>query len=510
MSSINRLLLQSQKNFLNLFRKDDNKGAVVVAAAQSLNPIRLFAMLSIIDWFTFFSAYFCVMIDFMEYSTVAVETVELAKYFKTSETAITTGLTLSMISGILGAILFGLLGDCGRKVPLIINCIYLGLTQILITQCTSIKYFLIVKAMTGFAMGGLFGNALQSVMDRIPTQAKGLMAGLLWSAGDFAIFLTSGIKFALSKTTKRNDWTTIFWISAGLCFLAALIRTFVPESPQFVQDKKEKEQQGDKCSLIEKVKKRKKETKAEMKIFMTNVRQLFKTHWMIFIYLTLFVWLLSSVLNIYEAIYPIFLEEGKSFDKQSVPKIILFVSTGGFFGSCSGAGFSQGTGRRICVIIAVFAALCLLPAYILPTHPISLSIGGFFFIMASNMANSVISIHISELSSPAFRSVMSGLTYQLGNTIASPTGVLINAIAAHFQTQKINSKGEIQMIKAYGPVIGILTAILYVLLLILTAIGPEKHSANFDDFIPANKQVLETPDIQLCNGTETTNSLTLA
>jgi hypothetical protein len=132
MNSINHLLLQSRKNFLKLFRKDDNNKDTIVAA-QSLNPIRLFAMLSIIDWFTFFSAYFCIMIDFMEYSTVAAETVELAKYFKTSETAITTGLTLSMISGILGAILFGLLGDCGRKIPLIINCIYLGLTQVLIT-----------------------------------------------------------------------------------------------------------------------------------------------------------------------------------------------------------------------------------------------------------------------------------------------------------------------------------------------------------------------------------------
>lgn len=80
---------------------------------------------------------------------------------------------------------------------------------------------------------------------------------------------------------------------------------------------------------------------------------------MTFIYLTIFVCLLSSIASIYETTYPTFLEEGKRFDKESIPKTTMIVSLGGFIGSCSGAGFSQSTGRRICVIFASFIALCL-------------------------------------------------------------------------------------------------------------------------------------------------------
>ncbi|PWN37716.1 uncharacterized protein FA14DRAFT_183603 [Meira miltonrushii] len=181
----------------------------------------------------------------------------------------------------------------------------------------------------------------------------------------------------------------------------------------------------------------------------------------------------------------------------------MIVSVGGFIGSCSGAGFSQGTGRRLCVIIASFIALCFLTAYILPSHPTAPSIGGFFFVMASNMANSVISIHISELSSPVFRSVMSGSAYQLGITLASPSEVIINALAASYQTQKVSSTGEVETVKVYGPVIGIATAIMYFLVIVLTAIGPEKHSANFDKFIPANKGILKDPSVRSDNGEET-------
>lgn len=503
MNSFKSLLSQSQQNFLNLFRR--NAKSEGNSSVQIPNPIRLLSMLSIVDWCTFISAYFCVMIDFMEFSTVAVEIHDLATYFQTSNTAVTLGLTLSMISGVVGAILFGLLGDCGRKTPLVINCIYLGLTQILITQCTSIKYFLIVKAMAGFGMGGLFGNALQSVMDRVPTEAKGLAGGLLWSAGDVAIFLTSAIKLALNKTQREHDWKLIFWVSAGFCFAAAIVRICVPESPQFKQESKAETKKKKQISTFQKVQKKVQNIKGETHVFMVNAREIFKTHWMTFIYLTFFVSLLSSASSSYEAIYPIFLEEGKEFDKQSVPKTVMIVSAGGFIGSCSGAGFSQFTGRRLGVIIASFVALCFLPAYVLPAHPAGLSIGGFFFVMASNMANSIISIHISELSSPAFRSVMSGSAYQLGITLASPTGVVINALATYYQSQKMNAKGEVRIVKAYEPVIGITTSILYFLVIFLTAVGPEKHSADFDKFIPANREVRKDPFVQSDSSKDTTS-----
>lgn len=127
--------------------------------------------------------------------------------------------------------------------------------------------------------------------------------------------------------------------------------------------------------------------------------------------------------------------------------------------------------------------------------------------MVSNMANSVTSIHISELSSPAFRSVMSGSAYQLGQTLSSPAGVMVNALATSFQDQEQNQE---TISKAFVPVIGITMVILYVLIIILTAIGPEKHAAHFGNFITANKQVLKTCGSDDSSSTNVSKTASLA
>ncbi|PWN37715.1 MFS general substrate transporter [Meira miltonrushii] len=475
MLSIRSIVTKSRLNVLSLFHRHTDERTV------NLNPVRLLSMLTFTDWCTFLSAYFCVMIDFFEYSTVAVESVEVAKYFKTTNTAISSGLTLSMLTRVIGAIIFGLLGDCGRKKPLIVNCLYLSIMQILTTKCTNLQGFLICRTFYGIGMGGIFGNAIQSVLDRSPIETKGLTTGLLWSAGDMAIFLTAGVKMALDKHQgDRHDWRTIFYVGAVFSALAALFRFFVTESPQFTQMKK----------LQEKAK----DVKVRVSTFMKNFREMLKLHWGTFVYSSLFVGLLCSASHACADTYPVFLAEGKKLDDQSITKTIMIVATGGFIGSCSGAGLSQKTGRRLCVIIAILVSLCLLPGYIFPRTYQALSAGGFFFIMAGNTAMSVISIHISELSPPAFRSVMAGTSYQLGASLSSPVAVIINAIASSYTIKQRDKDGIVHDIQAYGPVIGIATAILYALVLLFTAIGPEKHSAPIDKFIPATFGTTQVDD----------------
>lgn len=462
-------------------------------------------MLTVTDWCTFLSAYFCVMIDFFEYSTVAVESVELANYFKTTNTAISTGLTLSMLTRVIGAIIFGLIGDCGRKKPLIVNCIYLSLMQIITTRCTTLTSFLITRTFFGIGMGGLFGNAIQSVLDRSPIQTKGLTTGLLWSAGDMAIFLTAGVKLALDKTQgDHHDWRTIFYVGAGFSTLAALVRFFVPESPQFVSESRRAgiELQTEQTKY-QKMQNKARNVKMRATIFMKNFKEMIKLHWMTFIYSSLFVGLLCSASHACADTYPVFLAEGKKLDDQSVTKAIMIVATGGFIGSCSGAGLSQKTGRRLCVIIAVLISMCLLPAYILPRTYQALSVGGFFFIMAGNTAMSVISIHLSELSPPQFRSVMAGTAYQLGASLSSPVAVIINAIASSHSIKQKDQNGIYHKVQAYGPVIGIATTFFYVLVLLFTAIGPEKHSAQIDKFIPAT--IIEN-QIETCHSDHIPNT----
>lgn len=88
----------------------------------------------------------------------------------------------------------------------------------------------------------------------------------------------------------------------------------------------------------------------------------------------------------------------------------------------------------------------------------------------------VIPIHLNELSPPAFRSSFPGITYQLGNMISSPSAQIVNILAESNFIR--NHAGDI--VEAYGPVMGIATAIIAIGIAVTTSLGPEKRGRSFD------------------------------
>lgn len=118
----------------------------------------------------------------------------------------------------------------------------------------------------------------------------------------------------------------------------------------------------------------------------------------------------------------------------------------------------------------------MIPAWILPTTERSLSASGFFMQFFVQGAWGVIPIHLNELSPPAFRSSFPGITYQLGNMISSPSAQIVNILAEKNFLR--NHEGEI--VEAYGPVMGIATAIIAIGIAVTTSLGPERRGRSFD------------------------------
>jgi hypothetical protein len=119
----------------------------------------------------------------------------------------------------------------------------------------------------------------------------------------------------------------------------------------------------------------------------------------------------------------------------------------------------------------------LIPAWILPEGERSLSASGFFMQFFVQGAWGVIPIHLNELSPPAFRSSFPGLTYQLGNMISSPSAQIVNAIAEKLRVSAPSG----HRVKAYGPVMGIATAIIALGIAVTAAVGPEKRGRKFEE-----------------------------
>lgn len=137
---------------------------------------------------------------------------------------------------------------------------------------------------------------------------------------------------------------------------------------------------------------------------------------------------------------------------------------------------SQWIGRRRTIILSAFLSACLIPAWILPNSERSLSASGFFLQFFVQGAWGVIPIHLNELSPPAFRSSFPGVTYQIGNMISSPSAQIVNAIAEKTFMRRANG----DRVEAYGPVMGVATAIIALGIIFTTAPGPEKRGARFE------------------------------
>ena len=177
----------------------------------------------------------------------------------------------------------------------------------------------------------------------------------------------------------------------------------------------------------------------------------------------------------------------KELKEAAAVRASILMKTGACVGGTIIGYFSQWFGRRRSIICAALISACLIPAWIMPTTEGGLSASGFMIQFFVQGAWGVIPIHLNELSPPAFRSSFPGITYQLGNMISSPSAQIINAIAEnHF----IKSKKTGKPLEAYGPTMGIATAIIALGIAVTAALGPEKKGRHFETVGPPVGEVV--------------------
>lgn len=171
----------------------------------------------------------------------------------------------------------------------------------------------------------------------------------------------------------------------------------------------------------------------------------------------------------------------KELNNAGASRASILMKTGACVGGTIIGYLSQFFGRRRAIIVSAIMSGLLIPAWILPHGERSLSVTGFFIQFFIQGAWGVIPIHLNELSPPAFRSSFPGLTYQIGNMISSPSAQIVNAVAE--ATWVTSSTGK--QVSAYGPVMGVATAIIATGIILTTSVGPEKRGRRFETVMAA-------------------------
>ncbi|KAM0694655.1 hypothetical protein Q7P36_005011 [Cladosporium allicinum] len=472
------------------------------------NPFSLMAQLTASNWLYFLVGLASWTADAFDFHALSIQTVKLAAYYKRSNTDISTAITLTLLLRSVGAAFFGAAGDrYGRKWPMVINMLVLGLLQIATIYAATFQQFLAVRSLFGLFMGGVYGNAIAMALENAPVEARGLMSGILQQGYSLGYVFAACANLGVGGAVET--WKTVFvriglswfsnpphcifpvhrgssppWIAAGLSIGVGLLRIAFPESKQF----RDRKAEGHKTVTAG--------------VFWGEVRVMIGQEWRLCVYAIILMTWFNFYSHTSQDSYTTFLRTEKGMNNTVASTASILMKTGACVGGTIIGYLSQWVGRRRAMCVAALISACLIPAWVLPNKFGGLAASGFMLQFFVQGAWGVIPIHLNELSPPAFRSTFPGrkpyhhtpqasthhpppnltkntVTYQLGNMISSPSAQIVNAIAESISISAIGGPS----VPAYGPTMAIMTAIIALGIAVTTAFGPEKRGSRFESVV---------------------------
>jgi len=323
----------------------------------------------------------------------------LSRQFGVSKKEIIFTTTATLAMRPIGAVIFGLLSDrFGRRKPLMANVIYFSLIELLCGFSPNYTFFLIMRALFGIGMGGEWGVGASLTMEAAPVRWRGILSGILQSGYSIGYLLAAmAARFLLPVW----GWRPMFWIGALPALLALYIRTKVPESEAWKQNRA-----------------------ASTGQVMRIVAQEWKRLLCLVVLMTFMMFMSHGT----QDLYPDFLKEIHHLSGAVVANIAIFYNIGAVIGAIIFGHFSQVAGRRKSMIAALALCLVIIPLWAFGGGLAVLVVAPFLMQMGVQGAWGVIPVHLNEMSADATRGLMPGLTYQLGILFAAPTNTIEYAL----------------------------------------------------------------------------------
>jgi len=335
-----------------------------------------------LDAFDFFILIFCVN--------------ALAAQFQTKVSAITEAIFLTLAMRPVGALLFGWMADrFGRRPTLMVDIIAYSVFELASAFAPSLKFFLIMRALFGIAMGGEWGVGAALAFETLPAEGRGFFSGVLQEGYVVGNLLAAAVYGTLFPIV---GWRGMFVIGALPAFLVIYIRTKVDESPAWLQGRASPETER-------------------------HVGKDITTYFWSFLFLVVLMFGFNSFSHGTQDLYPTFLEKNHLFAPQTVRTVSMIGSIGALLGGICFGTWSERIGRRRAIAIAAVLAIPMIPLWAYSHTIAMLAVGGFLMQFMVQGSWGVIPAHLNELSPPAVRGTFPGLAYQLGNLLASRNAV---------------------------------------------------------------------------------------
>ena len=409
-----------------------------------METLRLFKVLNRDQRNTFIACFLGWALDALDFFLVTFVLGPIGHDFGQTIPKIAFAITLTLMMRPVGALIFGWLGDrFGRRIPLMVDIVFYSVMELLTAFAPNFTVFLVIRALFGIGMGGEWGLGASLAMESLPTHTRGLFSGIL-QQGYAVGYLLAALVFWI--VFPHFGWRGLFVAGALPAFLVIYIRARVPESPVWTRDRSQQH------------------VRLKMPV-------LFRQHGVLFIYAALLMTAFNYMSHGTQDLYATYLQKQRGFDPNETSKIAIVYAFGMICGGTIVGQLSQSWGRRRVIILAALCGMLLIPLWIFAPSTALLIMGGFLIQFMVQGAWGVVPVHLNELSPPAYRGTFPGLAYQLGNFAA--------AYAAQQQARLAESFRLPNGQPNYAMTMALVEAVVFVVIIFLAAIGPEKRGKEF-------------------------------
>jgi SHS family lactate transporter-like MFS transporter len=422
------------------------------------NPFKLLGMLNAYQWANFGVAFCAWTWDAFDFFTVSMTLEELAEAFGKTKTDITWGISITLMLRAIGSTIFGIAADrYGRKWPFVVNNILFIVLELCTGFCQTFEQFMVVRALFGIAMGGVWGNAAATALEDAPPEARGIISGILQQGYAMGYLLAVVFSRILVDATSHG-WRLLFWFGGIPPVFIILWRLQLPETKVYQERERLRGTATNATST-----------------FVAEGKVVFKRNWMLLTYLVFFMAGMNFMSHGSQDLYPTLLKNTLQFNADQVTITMVLAKVGALTGGTIVGYYSQMFGRRLSIMVVVALGACMLYPYCY-TSTTLIMLPAFVMQACVQGAWGVIPIHLMELSPPKYSTFVAGTAYQLGNLIASTTATIESALSEQYPLPP-GADGKER--HDYARVLCALMFMVYAYLFTLTFLGPERRGQEF-------------------------------
>jgi MFS transporter, SHS family, lactate transporter len=348
---------------------------------------------------SFVAAFLGWSMDAFDYFIVVLVYAEIGKDFGVSLTKMAFLTTVTLCGRPFGAYLFGRWADkIGRRKPLIVDVLFYSVIGFACAFSPNYTVLLVLRALYGIGMGGEWGLGAALAMEKIPVEKRGFFSGLL-QQGYATGYMAAAVAYLVIDPIW--GWRGLFAISLVPALIVLFMQMKIEESEVWGA------------------------TQERVAITQTTPGQIFRNPAIVrrFIYLVILMTAFNWMSHGTQDVYPTFLKAtndgGMGASGTQAVFVAILYNVGAILGGITLGTYSERLGRRRAIMLAAGLALPVVPLFAYSPSLATLAFGAFIMQFFVQGAWGVIPAHLAEMSPDEIRGFYPGVTYQLGNLIAS-------------------------------------------------------------------------------------------